>query len=121
MYAMLMQACEHVDEEMREQLQQVAAQAAALRCAAHAEAVAGEATDAEGVRKGVGGIHLASTSSGPQTTGVYGSLILSTSRPTKKPWLSIRQHGWSVEVGHVAMCSLDIEITAPLIWLMLQK
>ncbi|KAK9844951.1 hypothetical protein WJX74_009011 [Apatococcus lobatus] len=63
------EACEHIEREMREQLQQVAAQAAALRCAAHAEAVAGEATDAEGVRKGVGGIHLASTSSGPQTTG----------------------------------------------------
>lgn len=64
-----MQACEAADKESQDQLQQAAAQAAAMRCAAHAEAVAGEANDAEGVRKGVGGIHLASATSANQSTG----------------------------------------------------
>lgn len=64
-----MQACERADTDSQQQLQQVAAQAAALRCAAHAEAVAGEASDAEGVRKGVGGIHLAGATSANQSAG----------------------------------------------------
>ena len=54
------------------QLQTIAAQAAALRCAAHAEAVAGEAHEAEGVRKGVDGIRLASSNSSAQPSGRSG-------------------------------------------------
>ena len=71
MDSMHAQACEQQNSKLQDQLQQVAAQAAALRCAAHAEAVAGEANDAEGVRKGVGGIHLASAASATQNTGNF--------------------------------------------------
>lgn len=71
MICMHAQACERPNSGSQDQLQQVAALAAALRCAAHAEAVAGEANDAEGVRKGVGGIHLASAASSTPTIGEF--------------------------------------------------
>ncbi len=70
-----MQACAKQDLEGQGQLQVITAQAAAFRCAAHAEAVAGEATEAEGVRKGVGGIQLAAASTSGPTTGEHSEMV----------------------------------------------
>ena len=64
-----MQACEEADVEGQRQLQALTSQAAALRCAAHAEAVAGEANEAEGVRQGVGSMQLGGIASASQSTG----------------------------------------------------